>query len=415
MSLEGNHAMMDKRGMKSRRRREKVSRRAFIKGGIVSLAGGQVVRIRGRVEASAEAGVLPKRRLGRTNLNVSTIGFGAAALFYGPRGPLPQREIDATIGLAIDEGINLIDTSYGYGDGVNELSIGKALKGKRHKMIILSKGPWGPMKPMKEMLETSLRRLQTDHIEIYGLHGLELTEDLADKFISKHLPDLVRAKEEGKISHIAGSGHLATTAMMQFIKTGLIEVIAVPMNPVRREFLEEVVPVARKMDIGVIGMKAFHFGKLSRPVPELAEMLGEDRSEFVRRMLSFTLAQDVACVIPGFTTLDEVKSAVSIGKKFTGLSPAESAAMAIGKEKSATDFCRICGHCLPCPDKIAVPDILRLELNARHYGLRAWARREYARQKVKAHACTKCGECTKKCPHGLPAMEMVLRAASTLS
>ena len=336
-------------------------------------------------------------------------------MYYGPRGPLPQKEIDAMIGHAVDQGINLIDTSYGYGRGVNEVSIGKALKGKREKMIILSKGPWGPMKPMKEMLETSLRRLQTDHIEIYGLHGLELSEDLAERFIARHLPDLVKAKEEGKISHIVGTGHLATTAMMRFMKTGVIDAIVVPMNPVRREFLEQVVPVARKMNIGVIGMKAFHFGKLSQPVPELAGMLGKDRKEFIRRTLSFSLAQDVACVIPGFTTVDEVKSAVAIGRSFEGLSAGESAVMGIGKERSATDFCRICGHCLPCPAKIAIPDILRLELNARHYRLKAWATREYSKQKVKADACVKCGECTEKCPHGLPAMEMILRAASTLA
>lgn len=194
-----------------------------------------------------------------------------------------------------------------------------------------------------------------------------------------------------------------------------MEAIAVPMNPVRREFLEQVVPMAKKMDIGVIGMKVFHFGKLGRIVPQLADILGTDRDEFIRRTLSFSLAQDVACVIPGFTTLDEVKSAIAIGKAFKGLTPAESSAMSFGKEKSATDLCRLCGHCLPCPVKIAIPDVLRLELNARHYGLAAWSRLEYGRQKVKASACTKCGECTKKCPHGLPAMDMVLRAASTLA
>lgn len=202
-----------------------VSRRAFIKGGIASLAGGHAIATRPLVGAlSAESsavgeGALPRRRLGRTNLNVSIISFGAAALYYGPRGQVPQKEIDAMIAYAIDHGINLIDTSYGYGDGVNEETIGNALKGKRDKMIIFSKGPWAPMKPMKEMLETSLRRFQTGHIEIYGLHGLELTEDLADKFIAKHLPDLIKAKEEGKISHIAGTGHLATTAMMKFMQT----------------------------------------------------------------------------------------------------------------------------------------------------------------------------------------------------
>lgn len=399
-----------------------VSRRTFVKMGVGSLASRHLADVSARAGASSANRVaafddrpIPRRKLGRTNLEVSAISFGAAALYYGPRGPLPQKEIDAIIGRAVDEGINLIDTSYGYGDGVNEVSIGKALRGKRDRMIILSKGPWGPRKPMKEMLETSLQRLQTDHIEIYGLHGLDLTEDLADRFIEKHLPDLIKAKEQGKISHIAGTGHLATTAIMKFMKTGLVDVIAVPMNPVRREFLEQVVPMANEMNIGVVGMKAFHFGKLSRPVPELAEMLGEKPEQFVRRTLSFSLVQQVACVIPGFTSIDEVKGAAAIGRSFERLSASEAALMGVGKENSAEDFCRICGHCLPCPAKIAIADILRLELNARHYGLKAWARREYSRQKVKATACTKCGQCTEKCPHGLPAMEMVLKASSTLA
>ena len=398
-----------------------ISRRAFVQAGVASVAGGGSIGIdvlshaaEGDGDASQQ-GALPRRKLGRTGLEVSIVSFGGASLYYGPRGKLPQKEIDAIIGCAVDEGINLIDTSYGYGDGVNEATIGNALKGKRDKVIILSKGPWGPMKPMKEMLETSLRRLQTDHIEIYGLHGLDLTEDLAEKFIEKHLPDLVKAEEEGKISHIAGTGHLATTAMMRFIQTGLMEVIAVPINPVRREFLEQVVPMARKTNIGVIGMKVFHFGKLSQPVPELAGTLGTDGEDFIRRTLRFSLAQDVACVIPGFTTVEEVKTAAAIGRGFAGLSPEEEKAMSVGSEKSAEKVCRICGHCLPCPARISVPDVLRLELNARHYGLQGWSKREYARQKVKAAACTECGECTKKCPHGVPAMELVLRAKSTLS
>jgi predicted aldo/keto reductase-like oxidoreductase len=123
----------------------------------------------------------------------------------------------------------------------------------------------------------------------------------------------------------------------------------------------------------------------------------------------------VACVIPGFTTVEEVKTAAAVGRDFAGLSAEEEKAMSVGREKSAEKVCRICGHCLPCPARIAVPDVLRLELNARQYGLEAWSKREYARQRVRADACTECGECTKKCPHGVPAMELVLRAKSALS
>jgi predicted aldo/keto reductase-like oxidoreductase len=89
--------------------------------------------------------------------------------------------------------------------------------------------------------------------------------------------------------------------------------------------------------------------------------------------------------------------------------------MRVGQENSASEFCRICGRCLPCPAKISVPDVLRFELNARHYGLKAWAKAEYSRQKVKPDACARCGQCTENCPHALPAMEMVLRAHSALS
>jgi predicted aldo/keto reductase-like oxidoreductase len=89
--------------------------------------------------------------------------------------------------------------------------------------------------------------------------------------------------------------------------------------------------------------------------------------------------------------------------------------LAFGKEGLAIQFRRICGHCLPCPTKIAVSDVLCLELNARHYGLKDRAKQQYGRQRVKADSCTKCGECTEKCPHGLPAMDLALRAGSTFA
>ena len=404
---------------------ERMDRRKFLKVGAASVAAGYLTSTLSETRTEKEsAGQVAKRRLGRTDLHVSIVGFSGCRLIDRAGPPLSQETADRMVAKALEYGINLVDTAYAYGRGHNENTLRKALGARRKEVIIFSRLPYGfaprGRKSVTEAIEGSLKRLGTDHIELCGFHGKALSEQTAERFIQDELPEYVKAKREGKIGYIGASGHLCTTGVLSLLKTGEMDVIEVPVSPVRREFLEMVIPVAKKMGVGVISMKALtgytgDLGCFAKPSAELMPIFGRSPEEFYRRVLWFSLAQDVSSVLVGTQSVQEVEASAKAALAYRGLSEDEKKAMRFGAEKEAKDFCRVCNVCLPCPEGIDVPGVLRLEINARLYGLEKWAKLEYRRRKFNASACTKCGRCTERCPYGVPAKDLVLKAAETLA
>ena len=410
---------------KAARGRRGIRRREFLKIGASSVAVGYLASpLSATLGQEDVAGQVPRRRLGRTGLGASIVGFSGCRLIDRRGPPLSQQTANRMVTTALDYGINLVDTAYAYGRGQNEHTLRIALGRRRKDVILFSRLPYGRAprgrKSVMEAIDGSLKRLGTDRIELFGLHGKALSERTAQRFIQNELGEYVKAKEQGKIGFIGVSGHLCTTGMIELMKTGKIDVIEVPVSPVRREFLEEVIPLARRMGVGVISMKAFtgytsELGCFARPSPELGHMFGSDPEEFCRRVLWFSLAQDVGSVIVGTQSVEEVETSAKAALAYRRLTGEEKEAMRFGAETEAKGFCRMCNVCLPCPEGIDIPGVLRLEIDARLYGLERWARAEYRRRKVDASACTKCGRCTERCPYGVPAQDLVLGAAERLA
>ena len=412
----------------SRGSRSRWGRRDFLKrgaataaGAFLSLAGVPEVSASAQKEAAAPPAQLPKRRLGKTGLMVSVLAYGGAPLYeHDPRNPVPEETVAKMLHEAMDLGLNFIDVSHLYGRGYSERAFGKALRGRRDKVVIFSRCPMGWGGSPGQMLDESLQRLETDYIDVYGMHGTRMSDDMADRFMERVLPDLEKAKKAGKVRHIGATGHNAPTAMVKMIETGTIEVIQVPVNPLWREFLEVTLPVAKKKDVGVLTMKPLWRGRVLESSPELDALLGASLKEKLFSNIGFTLSQDVASVSIGFVNEPEIKEDIGIALRFLGkpeggFNEEQAKRLALKAHETVKDNCRICNRCLPCPVRIDVPQVLRLELYARHYGLKDWAKAEYRRLRRKADQCTKCGECTEKCPYGIPAQELVLRAAKELA
>jgi predicted aldo/keto reductase-like oxidoreductase len=400
-----------------------IDRREFLKAGAASLAAGYLA---GRAAAEGEepAGQMAKRRLGRTNLHVSLVGFSAARMTSREGPPLSQATANEMVAKALDYGINLVDTAYQYGRGENERTLRTALGRRRKDVVISSRLPYGRVpkgnKTVLQGIEAALKRLGTDHIEVFGFHGKYLGEKTAERFIQNELGDYVKAKRQGKIGFIAVAGHWCTSSMLTLMKTGKVDVIMVSVSPIRREFLEEVVPLAKEMDIGVITMKSLtgytrDVGRYAKPSPELTHIFGSEPQEFYRKFLSFSLVQDVASVVVGTESVREVEMMAEAGLAYRGLTDEMKKAMRIGAEKEAKNPCRLCGMCLSCPARIEIPEVLRLEADARLYGMEKWAKADYRERKFDAAACTKCGKCTERCPYGVPAQELILKAAEVFS
>jgi predicted aldo/keto reductase-like oxidoreductase len=365
-------------------------------------------------DSAGETRQLPKRPLGKTGLSVSRLGFGGAPLFEEVPTPVPEKTVAKMLDEAMELGLNFVDVSHIYGRGYVESAFGKAIKGKRDKLVIFSRCPLGRGGSASQMVDESLQRLGTDYIDVYGMHGTWMSEDTADRFIEQLLPDLEKAKQAGKIRHIAATCHQAPTAMVKMLKTGKVEVVMMPVNPIWREFLEVVVPVAKKMDVGVVGMKVLWRGRLLVPSPELDGLLGSGPEEKLKSCIGFGLSQDVASLSIGFLEEPHIATDIRAAVTFKGFTEEQQKVLQPKAHESLKQNCVLCNKCLPCPERIEIPRILRLELYARHYGMKEWAKKEYQRVRTKADKCTRCGKCTERCPYGVPAQELVLQAAETL-
>ncbi|MBM3240913.1 hypothetical protein FJZ31_31915 [Candidatus Poribacteria bacterium] len=132
--------------------------------------------------------------------------------------------------------------------------------------------------------------------------------------------------------------------------------------------------------------------------------------------LRFVLANDAVTVaIPGMTKVSEVCENVKVGETFQQMSDKEKRQLIEAAEELGKDFCRSCGYCLPCPNGIKIPVILRHLGYYMRYGLKDWAKGRYSMVEIKASECEECGKCEEKCPYELPIIEKLKQAHELLA
>ena len=179
-------------------------------------------------------------------------------------------------------------------------------------------------------------------------------------------------------------------------------------------------PTAKAHDVGVIVMKplsaktstlitCFYNPSLSlvSDEPELKELLGKNIDSMVDNALRYVLSQDIATVIPGLKTIQEVETAVKAAEQYTGLTTREKNRFSFNL---GAKYCRDCGQCLPCPQNINIAAILRFQTLYEVYGLKVWAKKLYNGLEVKVDKCTECGICEPKCPYKLSIASMLKKA-----
>ena len=359
-------------------------------------------------EPRGEVSGVMKKRLGRTGLEVSIIGFGGIKL------PLVDRDTARRVlTKALDLGVNFFDTARGYGD--SEEKIGLALDERRDEFYISTKSPALSVVEMRKDIEKSLKFLRTDYIDIYLCHNLRHPRDY-EKVMGPDgaMKALLEAKEEGVIGHIGFSCHRFHETMERGIESGIFEAIMVSYNILNDELVDEtILPLARKMNVGVIAMKPLAGGALASPPRELKIRAGTPIT--AEKALRFVLANEaVSVAIPGMMRIREVEENVKVGETFPSMEEQEKRELVKAAEALGKGFCRGCGYCQPCPQEIRIPIILRHLAYYENYGLVEWARGRYGMVEVKADACVECGECRDKCPYGLDVPEMLKRAHKLL-
>jgi predicted aldo/keto reductase-like oxidoreductase len=355
---------------------------------------------------------LLKRRLGRTGLEVSQVGFGGTWI-----AQLSPEEATKVVRTAFDLGITYFDTAKL--DGDSEEKIGTALKDVRDQCVIATKTGSRTKRESLQDLKESLHRLRTDRVDIIQLHGID-DEHTLRKATGPDgvLQTCKEARREGIVDFVGITGH-KPQVLVKAIKTGEFDTVLVPLNVVTRQALEELLPCARAHDVGVVVMKPLS-AKTSKLItclyqpslsllsdePELKALLGEDPDSMARSALRFVLSQDISVVIPGMKSVGEVEVAAKTGNEYAGITAEEQKSFTV----KLGNYCRDCGACLPCPESLDVAAALRFSTLAKAYGLEVWARKLYRGLEVKADKCNGCGLCKPKCPCGLPVVEMLKEA-----
>jgi predicted aldo/keto reductase-like oxidoreductase len=341
---------------------------------------------------------------------VSIIGFGGIKL---PQ--VSADDADEILNLAVDKGINFVDTATGYGD--SEEKIGRALSGRRDEVCIATKTMSTTRDEAWADLEDSLRKLRTDYIDLYQFHNLRFPEQYEQVMGDEgFMAAMEEAREQGLVRHIGFSSHRYHETMKRAILSGRFETGMFAYNILNDEMVDdEVLPLASAHDIGVIIMKPLAGGALTQPPAEIREQTGFGIT--AADALRFVLAnKHVTVAIPGMRSKDEVRENVETAETLEQLSAERTRELVEAAEALGKDFCRTCWYCMPCEQGIKIPVILRhLGYAKRFPGLLQWAKGRYSMVEVKAVECDECGECEEKCPYELPVREMLAEAHEMLS
>lgn len=275
-----------------------MERRRFLKSMAVGAGALAGLRCAGGKVLEGREGMVPKRPLGRTGIELSTIGLGGVTVMKKP-----QAEVDAVVREAMERGVNYVDVAPTYGNA--EDLLGPALRGYRDRIFLACKTTQREKEGAAQELRQSLRKLETDHLDLYQFHALTTTEDVETTFgPGGAVEAFVEAREQGLIRYIGFSAHsveAALTAMDRFE----FDTTLFPVNFTlyfREDFGPQVVKKAREKGVAILALKAMAKGRW---------MEGDDRSAFpncwyrptsdpeeAAMALRFTLSQPITANVP---------------------------------------------------------------------------------------------------------------------
>jgi len=301
-----------------------ISRRKFIKGaaimGAAPLMPSHAFSTSDKVPAQSPAGTVPKKPLGRTGVQVSAIGLGG----YHLGSADTDQVANEIVAKALDHGIDFFDNAWEYHDGLSEERLGRALRGKRQSAFVMTKvcTHGRDKKVAMRMLEESLRRLQTDHLDLWQIHEVIYENDPDLIFAPGGAAEaLLDAKKQGKVRFVGFTGHKDPEIHLKMLADDFpFDTVQMPLNcfdATFRSFETHVLPEATRRGIAVLGMKSLGgSGEMVRHGGVTAE-----------QGLRYAMSLPVATTISGIDSMEVLDQNLAVATNFQALTATEMNAL----------------------------------------------------------------------------------------
>ncbi|MCW3052845.1 MAG: aldo/keto reductase [Chthonomonadales bacterium] len=265
-------------------------------------------------------GQIPQKPFGKSGLTVSVLGLGGHTLGDAESAEEAARMVQT----AVDSGITFFDNCWEYHNGKSEDWMGRGLVGRRDKVFLMTKvcthGRSGQLG--MQMLEESLRRLQTDHLDLWQIHAITYDNDPALAYAKGGILEAMsKAKKQGKVRHIGFTGHKDPGIHLEMIKRGFpFDAVQMPLNPFDANFLSfqrQVIPEAEKRGIAVLGMK---------PMGGTGDIMKRGVAT-PEELLRYAMSLPVAVTISGMGSMDILNKNIAVARDFKPMSSSEMHAL----------------------------------------------------------------------------------------
>jgi aryl-alcohol dehydrogenase-like predicted oxidoreductase len=364
---------------------------------------------------------MQKRRLGRTGLDLTLIGFGGFHLVE-----VPKKEASYLLNSYLDSGGNYIETAALYGDGISEKKIGEGVSSRRDEFILATKTLERTKKGAMKSLERSLKYLKTDYVDILFMHEMQTLED-SKSVLAKG--GAVEAAEEavktGKARFTGVTGHGRPQGLLYSVEHHTYDVLMTGFNYYDRfnfpQIEDVLLPLCIKKGIGVLGMKALADGYLFRSA---------------ETAIRYTLSLPISSLVLGINSREYLKNDMEIVRRFSPLAEEERETLFRSAPELGRYVCRLCGKCKDedglkpwdiflieglydrqmTSDSVPDPAQYAMQERLKHWFKQAhWAREEYERLDRKVDPRKDYSSLNGLCPYGIDIDQKLKIAHSKLS
>ena len=267
---------------------------------------------------------MPMRTLGRTGAKVSILAFGCGSRFLGYKD---RDKAVAALNRALDQGITYVDSAYSYGNGQSETWVGDVMKTRRKEVWLVTKIPDRKADDAMRTIEGSLKRLQTDHLDLIHVHSMTTAEDLASAEGKDGIIALLEKLRDQKVTRAIGiTSHSDPVVLKAALERHDFDCTQMALNAARAgmrnvpggfvpnymndSFESLALPVAVKKNMGVIAMKVFAQEGLSGKAP-------------AEKLIQYSLSLPVTAVVVGMPNFEFIDANIATAKAFKPMAPAE--------------------------------------------------------------------------------------------